>query len=216
MILERLFKNKKEINDMEYSDKERIDNEIAKNKLESKEVWRDVVNYERWYEVSDKGNVRKVNRDGSTKLLKAKPNAKGKTVGLRKLDEVRTHQISHLVADAFGVKPTSTNKNCIYHIDGDVNNDTLSNLTYDKKETEKYIKEHKVIKDLRENNKQDLINYVENNKVFLQQAKEKINSEVTLKDINDTLEEMLKRVNSLEDINNSMKEILYLLRDYVR
>ena len=147
MILERLFKNKKEINDMEYSDKERIDNEIAKNKLESKEVWRDVVNYERWYEVSDKGNVRKVNRDGSTKLLKAKPNAKGKTVGLRKLDEVRTHQISHLVADAFGVKPTSTNKNCIYHIDGDVNNDTLSNLTYDKKETEKYIKEHKVIKD---------------------------------------------------------------------
>ena len=192
MVFEKLFKNKKEINKMEYSDIKRIDNEIANKKTEAKEVWRDVINYERWYEVSDKGNVRKVNMDGTTKLLRAKPSAKGKTVGLRKLNSVKTYQVSHLVADAFGVKPTSTNKNNIYHIDGDVNNDVLSNLTYDKKETEKYIEEHKVLNDVKENNKQELINYVENNKVFLQQAKEKINSEVTLKDVNDTLKEILE------------------------
>ena len=173
---------------IEYNDKDRIDRELAKPLVnETKEIWKDVVGYERWYEVSNLGNIRKVNRDGSTKLLKAKPNAKGRTIGLRKVEGVKTYQVSHLVADAFKVPTTDTNKNCIYHIDGNVNNDYLSNLTYDKKETNKYKEETKSLN--KENNKEQLINYIENNKEFLKQSKE--NKEVTLKDINNTLNEIL-------------------------
>lgn len=177
----------------EYSDKNRIDYEQNNNKKETKEVWKDVVGYERWYEVSNLGNVRKINRDGTTKILKAKPNTKGRTAGLRKVGNVKTYQVSHLVAEAFKVPTTDTNKNNVYHIDGDVNNDCLSNLTYDKKETDKYKEEHKddmlefVAKN--EERKEELFNYIENNRVFLQQAK--ANKEVGLKEINDTLNKIL-------------------------
>ena len=181
----------------EYSDKERIDNELAKP-VEVKEIWKDVVGYERWYEVSDKGNIRKINDDGSRKILKAKPSSKGKTVGLRKVDKVKTYQVSHLVAEAFKVKPTSTNKSNVYHIDGDINNDCLSNLTYNKKETEAYKQEQERIKEEQarleqeeENHKSELLDYIENNKEFLQQAKE-INNEVTLGDIYNKLNEILE------------------------
>ena len=177
----------------EYNDKNRIDYEQSNKKKETKEIWKDVVGYERWYEVSNLGNVRKINRDGTTKILKAKPNAKGRTVGLRKVGSVKTYQVSHLVAEAFKVPTTDKNKNNVYHIDGDANNDCLSNLTYDKKETDKYKEEHKddmlelVAKN--EERKEELFNYIENNRVFLQQAK--ANKEVSLKEINDTLNKIL-------------------------
>lgn len=198
MWFKDLFKeNKKEEEcikmEKEYSDKERIDNELARP-VEVKEIWKDVIGYERWYEVSDKGNVRKINDDGSRKVLKAKPNSKGKTVGLRKVDKVKTYQVSHLVAEAFKVKPTSTNKSIVYHIDGDVNNDCLSNLTYNKKETELYKQEQEKLlreEQQEESHKNELLDYIENNKEFLQQAKE-INNEVTLGDIYNKLNEILE------------------------
>lgn len=196
MIFDKIFKNKKEIDEIEYSDKDRIDNEIANSKIESKEIWRDVVNYERWYEVSDKGNVRRINRDGSTKLLKARPNPKGRTVGLRKLDVVHTHQISHLVAEAFKLMPTERNSTRIYHIDGDVNNDVLSNLTYDIKETEAYIKENaNVIVDVKKDNTEPL---------------EAIKPLIQINENKDEEQDV-----TLKDINNTLKEIVYLLQKHI-
>ncbi len=165
--------------EIEYNDKDRIDKELAKNKswlpiLEQEEIWRDVIDYERWYEVSDKGNVRKINRDGTTKVLKAKDNVKGRTVGLRKVNELKTFSVSHLVANAFKLKTTEKNKKRVYHIDGNVNNDCLSNLTYDFRETETYIKEHG--EEVKENK--------------LQIVKE-TTKEITLKDIYDKLNELI-------------------------
>ena len=198
------LKNEKEYIKMEkeYSDKERIDNELAKP-VETKEIWKDVVGYERWYEVSDKGNVRKINDDGSRKILKAKPSSKGKTVGLRKVDKVKTYQVSHLVAEAFKVPTTKSNKNIVYHIDGDMNNDCLSNLTYDKKETEAYKEEQErllkeeqakidtIYNEEKEKNRLELFNYIESNKDFLVQAKE-MNKQITLEDVYNKLDEILE------------------------
>lgn len=208
--LHKYYNKEKEYIEMEkeYSDKERIDNELVKNKRwlpipEQVEIWKDVIEYERWYEVSNLGNVRKINDDGTRKVLKAKPSLKGRTIGLRKTGHVKTYQISHLVAEAFNVKKTEKNKNNVYHIDGDVNNDCLSNLTYDKKETEAYKKEqekllreeqekfNEILKQEENKQKNELLDYIENNKEFLQQSKE-INNEITLGDIYNKLNEILE------------------------
>ena len=199
-IDEKLIKN-----DVEYSDKNRIDYELRNAKMSydnSTEIWKDVKDYERWYEVSNLGNVRKLERDGSTKLLKAKDVTKGaRQVGLRKVDKVKTFVICHLVADAFNLPTCENNKTIIYHIDGDINNDALINLTYDKTETEEYIEEQERIKDEqirlaqekieKESHKVELFNYIEDNRDFLLQARE-MNKEITTRDIYNKLCEILE------------------------
>ena len=186
--------------EIEYSDKDRIDKELAKPISESKEIWKDVVGYERWYEVSDKGNVRRIERDGSTKLLKARPDlSRGRRVGLRMTDKPTYFQVSHLVACAFNLKKENGQKN-IYHIDGDVNNDCLSNLTYDKTETEAFIKEQERLKEEQEKRnerKEQFVDYIEANKEFLQQAKE-MNKEITIKDIYNKLDEILEVLKNVD------------------
>jgi len=205
------YRHNKDKDEMfEYSDKDRIDNELINKQIKQqqdndKEIWKWVVGYERWYEVSNKGNVRKINDDGTKKLLKAsdvRPNyTRGRIVNLTKAGEnQKTRQICMLVAEAFNLKPTDDNKT-LYHIDGNINNDCLSNLTYDIKETEKYIEEQRKIKEEQErlerekqeqeNHKEELKNYLEENKEFLKEAKER-NSEVTIKDVYDKLCEILE------------------------
>lgn len=191
--LQWVVRNNKTKTEVEYNDKDRIDNELKKaNKTTNTEIWKWVVDYERWYEVSNYGNVRKINDDGSKKLLNAKEdlsNKRGRVVGLRKMSSVKNFMISHLVADAFNLQKTKENGKAIYHIDGNVNNDCLTNLTYNYKETEKYIKEQEKLK--AQETKTELKEYVEANKDFLKQAKE-INKEVTLKDIYDKLNELIE------------------------
>ena len=203
-------KDREEMSKLEYSDKDRIDNELINKQIKQqqdneKEIWKWIVGYERWYEVSNKGNVRKINDDGSKRLLKAcdvRPNyTRGRIVSLVKAGESqKVYQIRYLVAEAFNLKPIDDNKT-LYHIDGNINNDCLSNLTYDIKETEKYIEEQRKIKEEQErlerekqeqeNHKEELKNYIEENKEFLQEAKER-NSEVTIKDIYNKLCEILE------------------------
>lgn len=183
--------------EVEYSDKDRIDKELANKKIEvneSPEVWRDVVNYERWYEVSNKGNVRRIEIDGSKTLLKATyKEGRPRAVGLKMTGPIKTYTIKLLVARAFNIKPTKDNDKIIYNIDGDLSNDCSYNLTYDYTQTDAYIKEQEIIKAEQEkqNNKEELLNYIENNKEFLQQAKEMC-KEITLKDIYDKLNELIE------------------------
>lgn len=191
--------------EVEYSDKDRIDNELAKQKIEvneSPEVWRDVVNYERWYEVSNKGNVRRIEVDGSRTLLKATyKEGRARAVGLRMTGPTRTITIMKLVAQAFNIKPTKDNDRNIYHINGDMSDDRSCNLTYDITQTDEYIKEQERLKDEQirlaqskieaETHKEELFNYIESNKEFLSQAR-KINKEVSLRDIYDKLCEILE------------------------
>lgn len=189
----------------EYSDKDRIDNELANKKIEvneSPEVWRDVVNYERWYEVSNKGNVRRIEVDGSRTLLKATyKEGRARAVGLRMTGPTRTITIMKLVAQAFNIKPTKDNDRNIYHINGDMGDDRSCNLTYDITQTDEYIKEQEKIKEEqirlaqekieKEAHKKEQENYINENKDFLLQARE-MNKEVSLKDIYDKLCEILE------------------------
>ena len=191
--------------EVEYSDKDRIDNELANKKIEvneTPEVWRDVVNYERWYEVSNKGNVRRIEVDGSRTLLKATyKDGRARAVGLRMTGPMRTYTIMKLVAQAFDIKPTKDNDRIIYHIDGDLSNDYASNLTYDITQTEEYIKEQERIKEEqirlaqekieKDSHKEELVKYIEENKEFLKQAKE-IKKEITINDVYDKLCEILE------------------------
>lgn len=194
---------KNEIND-EYNDKDKIDKELAKHKMSyntETEIWKDVVGYERWYEVSNLGNVRRIERDGTTTLLKATFNDRPRGVGLRTTGKTTTYNVMKLVCQAFNIKPTKDNDKFIYHIDGDISNDRASNLTYDITLTEEYIKEQERLKAEQEeqerleqeknNQKQELFEYIENNKEFLNQTKE-MNKEITLKDIYDKLNELIE------------------------
>lgn len=177
----------------EYSDRKRIDNELMNKKIEplNNEIWKWVVGYERWYEVSNLGNVRKVNQDGTRKLLIASSNMRrGRCANLHIPNKKqKVVLISHLVADAFNLPLHPTNKRSIYHIDGDINNDCLTNLTYDETETDEYKKNNEPEKQEKDN----LQKAIEENKEFLEKAKE-INSsrEITLRDIYDKLNEILE------------------------
>ena len=190
--------------EVEYSDKDRIDFEKSKIEKVDNEIWKDVVGYERWYEVSNQGNVRRIERDGSTTLLKATyKDGRPRSVGLRTTGTARIYNIKLLVAQAFNIKPTENNDRIIYNIDGDLSNDCASNLTYDYKQTEEYIKEQErklkeeqaifdnIYKEEQENHKKELFDYIESNKDFLIQAKE-MSKQITLEDIYNKLNEILE------------------------
>lgn len=190
--------------EIEYNDKDRIDFENSKIEKVDNEIWKDVIGYERWYEVSNQGNVRRIERDGSTTLLKATyKEGRARSVGLRTTGSARVYSIKVLVAQAFNIKPTENNDRIIYNIDGDLSNDCASNLTYDYKETEEYkqeqerlLKEKQAELDVmtnqeQESHKLELFNYIESNKDFLKQAKE-MNKQITLEDIYNKLDEILE------------------------
>lgn len=103
------------------------------------EIWKDISDYEGLYQVSTLGNVKRVESVVSTSIGRTRkvsecykipqyvPNSNYRYVTLYKLNKGKSFNISFLVAreflDMFDVsKP-------IYHIDGDINNDKVENLT---------------------------------------------------------------------------------------
>lgn len=110
------------------------------------EVWRPVKNYEGWYEVSNMGRVRSVDRyvternTGKVRffpgqLLKQKKHKKNAylRVNLRQNDVKTTFLVHRLVAIAF--HPNPTNLPCVNHKDEDPKNNRADNLEWC---TEKY------------------------------------------------------------------------------
>jgi len=104
------------------------------------EVWRPVPEYEDLYEVSSHGRVRSLDRavlgkDGRTethhgKVLKPQKTRNGYLQVSLCRGAMRVHRTIHtLVAEAFyGKRPTGCD---VMHIDGDRENNYLSNLRYD-------------------------------------------------------------------------------------
>lgn len=90
------------------------------------ETWKDIPGYEGYYQVSDLGNVRSVDRT-INKPLKKMPKAKGYLcVNLYKNTQMNQYLVHRLVLLAFvGSSPLICN-----HIDGDKTNNHLSNLEY--------------------------------------------------------------------------------------
>ena len=103
------------------------------------EIWKDVSDYEGLYQVSSLGNIKRVESivqtsTGSTrkvsecyKIPQYVPNSNYRYVTLYKLNKGKSFNISFLVAREF--LDTFDAKKPIYHIDGDINNDKLENLT---------------------------------------------------------------------------------------
>lgn len=115
----------------------------------STEVWRTVPGWDGYYEVSDQGNVRSVdrvvpNRPGVTmmrrgRLLKPTPSHDGYAEVWLSRDNKRTYaRVSRLVAEAFH-GPCPDGMEC-RHIDGDKSNNTAENLAWGTRSENTYDK----------------------------------------------------------------------------
>lgn len=89
------------------------------------EVWKDIKGYEKLYQVSNLGRVKSLK---TNKILKSNPTFSYKFVGLYKNKRCKLITIHRLVATTFIENPN--NYNIINHIDGNVNNNNVSNLEW--------------------------------------------------------------------------------------
>ena len=104
-----------------------------------KEIWKDITGYEGYYQVSNKGRIRSVDRTvigrGGMKMFR-KSLIKGiytdklgyYHVGLSKEGVLKRHLVHRLIALHF--IPNPDNKRCINHIDHNPSNNELSNLEW--------------------------------------------------------------------------------------
>ena len=90
------------------------------------EVWKDVVGFEEYFQVSNLGNVYSKRR---SKLLKKTKSKNGYlTISTRIKGECYCFYVHRLVAKSFLIN--EFDKPCINHIDGDKSNNVLSNLEW--------------------------------------------------------------------------------------
>ena len=86
-----------------------------------KEIWKDIIGYETFYEVSNLGNIRRI---GKKKLIYPCKNQ----VTLSKNGKLKTFKLSRLVALAFIANPD--NKPFVRHKNGLINDNRPVNLEW--------------------------------------------------------------------------------------
>ena len=99
------------------------------------ETWKDIAGYEGTYQISNKGNVRRLtfvnNNVSKSKIHPITPTDNGNgylIVGLKLNGKRKNHYIHRLVADAFC--PKRRGANVVNHIDFDKYNNTADNLEW--------------------------------------------------------------------------------------
>ena len=139
------------------------------------------------YEISNFGNVRRLLKNGSYKILNCSIQNKGyKYFQMKRDKKSKNYLIHHLVAECFiGIRPTGL---VIDHIDRNKLNNNFENLRYisqleNMRNTDKYISEipaetenrrSKVCKKYREEHKEEL---TKNKKEYYEKNKDQINKE---------------------------------------
>lgn len=101
------------------------------------EIWKDVVGYESYYQISNYGNIkskdrirpyRKTDRVYKGRLIKASMGERYMQVCLTKNSKEKNHLLHRLVADAF--LPNPLNKPCVDHINTDRTDNRVVNLRW--------------------------------------------------------------------------------------
>ncbi len=115
------------------------------------EIWRDIKEYERYYQVSNKGRVKRLlskTRHGhirQEKILKLS-NSTYKSVSLCKNNCKKNFTVHRLVAQAFISNPR--NLNYINHKDGNKHNNFVENLEWcTRLENSKHASDNKLVRD---------------------------------------------------------------------
>ena len=91
-------------------------------------MWKAIDGYEGLYEVSDQGEVKRLYKDGRTKLLKLWKSANYYTVCLSNKCNRKTKAVHRLVANAFLNKPDNATE--VNHKDGNKLNNKVENLEW--------------------------------------------------------------------------------------
>ena len=116
-----------------------MENRELKSKGADIEIWKDVVGYEGFYQVSSLGRIRSYDRHVNHnyggmaikkgKILSQTDNSSGYlSVGLTKYNRTRTTRVNRIVAKAF--IPNPENKPQVNHRDGSKHNNIASNLEW--------------------------------------------------------------------------------------
>ncbi|MBQ0112046.1 MAG: HNH endonuclease [Bacteroidales bacterium] len=92
------------------------------------EIWKDVVNYEGLYQISNKGNVKRLYKNGS-RIVKPS-NRLYQDVDLSKNGVHKRQAIHRLVALHFIPNPNPNIKKEVNHIDGNKHNNCVENLEW--------------------------------------------------------------------------------------
>lgn len=106
------------------------------------EIWKDIDGYEGYYQVSNLGRIRSLDRIiigkngrpqtkvGSIMSDRLNSRINRREIGLRKNDKRKAFKVYRLVAMAFVENEDPINNTTVNHIDGDTNNNVSSNLEW--------------------------------------------------------------------------------------
>lgn len=90
-------------------------------------MWKDIKDYEGFYQISDEGQVRRLLKHGKTKLVKDRE-GKYCTVSLSKKGVKKSYNVHRLVAEHFLEQPEGCTE--VNHKDGNKRNNHISNLEW--------------------------------------------------------------------------------------